>query len=331
MGRIVVTPLEGLGWLLVAFMLLVALAYRTFGDRTWWGTALIYSGRWPWLVPLAFLVPFCIAWQRRALVPLAIAALVVVGPVMGGTVSTAPFWPRTKPLRILSFNIEGGGVVAPKLRQLLADTRPDIVGFQECGGMMHTAMGTLGDWAVIDTASNICFMSRYPLRAPPVRMPAANFEAAGGSAAVARYEVMSPVGTVTVFVLHLETPRHGVQHLLTDPTNAPRAIDANNLLRETESRAVRRWIDSTAGTRIVLGDFNLPVESVIWQRHWSSLTDAFSASGNGWGFTKRNGWIEVRIDHVLLDDELKAVGAVVGNDYGSDHLPVLAEVEWRSP
>ena len=132
-----------------------------------------------------------------------------------------------------------------------------------------------------------------------------------------------------MFVLHLETPRHGVQHLLTDPIDAPRLIDANNLLRETESRAVRRWVDSTSGARMVLGDFNLPIESAIWQRHWSSLDDAFSSAGNGWGFTKLNGWIRVRIDHVLLDRQLKAVSARVGADYGSDHLPFIAEVQWN--
>jgi endonuclease/exonuclease/phosphatase family metal-dependent hydrolase len=78
-----------------------------------------------------------------------------------------------------------------------------------------------------------------------------------------------------------------------------------------------------------MGDFNLPVESVIWQQYWSSFEDAFSAAGNGWGFTRINGWIRVRIDHVLLDDRLKAVGARVGADWGSDHLPLQAEVQWR--
>ena len=50
---LVLTPLDGLGWLLVLFALLLALVYHRFGDRTWWGTALIYTGRWPWLIPIA--------------------------------------------------------------------------------------------------------------------------------------------------------------------------------------------------------------------------------------------------------------------------------------
>ena len=324
---LVLTPLDGLGWLLVLFTLLLAFVYHRFGDRTWWGTALIYSGRWPWLLPIAVLALPAIAWRRSALVPLGLAAIIVMGPVMGGTLSTAPLWNKGKALRILTFNVEGGSVVSSRLRELLDAMRPDIAGFQECGLPMHEALGRLEGWAVVDTAWGVCLISRYPLRAPPEIMPAQNFHAAGGSALAARYEVMSPLGTVNVFVLHLETPRHGVEHLLTDPTNASRFIDANNLLRDTESRVVRRWIDSTAGARIVMGDFNLPVESIIWQQYWSSFDDSFNTAGNGWGFTRINGWIQVRIDHVLLDDQLKAVGAHVGADWGSDHLPYMAEVQ----
>ncbi len=327
--KVVLTPLDGVGWLLVMFMLFLAWAYRFFGDRTWWGTALIYSGRWPWLLPVALLAALALLWRRQALIPIGLAALIVVGPVMGGRLSTAPLWHPKAPIRILTFNVENGSVVSLRLKELLEATRPDIAGFQECGPAMRDALGSLEGWAAVDTAGGTCFLSRYPLRAPPRRMAARDFQAAGGSAAAARYEVMAPIGTVTVFVLHLETPRHGVQHLLSDPSNAPRLIDANNILRDTESRAVRRWIDSTTPPRIVLGDFNLPVESIIWQQYWGGLTDAFNASGNGWGFTKLNGWIEVRIDHVLLDDELKAVGAHVGDDYGSDHLPFVAEIVRR--
>jgi endonuclease/exonuclease/phosphatase family metal-dependent hydrolase len=278
---------------------------------------------------VAALAVLALAWRRQALVPIGLAALVVVGPVMGGTLSTPPLRHAKEPLRVLTFNVEGGPVVSRRLKELLAATRPDIAGFQECGPTMQEALAGLEGWAAVDTAGSTCFLSRYPLRAPPVRMARRDFQAAGGSAAVARYEVMAPLGTVTVFVLHLETPRHGVQYLLTDPANAPPLIEANNILRDTESRAVRRWIDSSATPRMVLGDFNLPVESAIWQRYWGDLTDAFSAAGNGWGFTKRNGWIEVRIDHVLLDRQLKAVGAHVGDDWGSDHLPFITEVVRR--
>ena len=161
-----------------------------------------------------------------------------------------------------------------------------------------------------------------------VQMPAKVFREAGGSAAAVRYPIATPGGAVTVFNLHLETPRHGVEFLLHDPAQAPKKIRANTLLRDTESRVVRRWVDSTTGARLVVGDFNLPVESAIFRHHWGDLEDAWAAAGNAFGYTKRNGWIRVRIDHTLSTGPLKAVRVKVGKDYGSDHLPVVTEYEY---
>ena len=112
----------------------------------------------------------------------------------------------------------------------------------------------------------------------------------------------------------------------TEPASS--STDVNTLLRDTESRVVRRWVDSTTGARLVVGDFNLPVESAIFRHHWGDLEDAWDAAGNGFGYSKRNGWIRVRIDHTLSTGPLKAVRVKVGKDYGSDHLPVVTEYEY---
>ena len=78
------------------------------------------------------------------------AALVPLGP-RGARVWAAhgrdrehgPAPARNKPLRILTYNVEGGNVVSFRLREILADTRPDIAGFQECGLGMHAVLAAL--------------------------------------------------------------------------------------------------------------------------------------------------------------------------------------------
>ena len=93
---------------------------------------------------------------------------------------------------------------------------------------------------------------------------------------------------------------------------------------------------------IVAGDFNAPtgsgnliaVESV-------GLSEAHALAGVGPGWTwprKRDGRVlkylarlpGIRIDHVYLSDELTTTKAWVGDDHGSDHLGVAAEVAWRA-
>ena len=80
---------------------------------------------------------------------------------------------------------------------------------------------------------------------------------------------------------------------------------------------------------IVMGDFNMPVESTIYRRCWPRLADAFSTSGWGFGFTKtseKRGWsYGARIDHVLFSPPWRCLRCWVGGEIGSDHLPLVAE------
>ena len=59
-----------------------------------------------------------------------------------------------------------------------------------------------------------------------------------------------------------------------------------------------------SGPFLVVGDFNAPVESVIYRRYWGDLRNAFSYAGFGFGSTRLNGWIRVRIDHILASYDL---------------------------
>jgi endonuclease/exonuclease/phosphatase (EEP) superfamily protein YafD len=79
----------------------------------------------------------------------------------------------------------------------------------------------------------------------------------------------------------------------------------------------------------VLGDFNTPAESRIHRSEWRGWTNAFSVAGFGLGGTRLNGWFRVRIDHVMVDDSWEVLDARLGEDVGSDHLPMLATIGRR--
>jgi endonuclease/exonuclease/phosphatase (EEP) superfamily protein YafD len=103
-------------------------------------------------------------------------------------------------------------------------------------------------------------------------------------------------------------------------------LEENSELREIESRRARAWADGAMTPTIVAGDFNTPPESSNFREHWAGFDNAFSVAGFGFGATKFNGWIRLRIDHVLLGDGLHAVRAFVGDDVWSDHRPVIVDV-----
>jgi endonuclease/exonuclease/phosphatase (EEP) superfamily protein YafD len=130
--------------------------------------------------------------------------------------------------------------------------------------------------------------------------------------------------------LHLETPRKGFEGLY-EPGFRVDRLQANTELRKIESSLARGWVSAGSLPSVVIGDFNTPVESRIFQDNWGDLTDAWSRVGFGFGMTKNNGWIRVRIDHLLTGPGWHIDHATVGPDLGSDHLPLIVDLTLERP
>jgi endonuclease/exonuclease/phosphatase (EEP) superfamily protein YafD len=318
----------------LAGALLVAALLWTLGDQWWPATVLLFSGRWIFLLPVALLVPAALMVGRpRLLGPVALGALVVLGPVMGfrtGWRRLLPGSGASVPIRVVTFNADGGGAVAPRLSLLLAEWRADVVALQECGPALQSAVRVQAGWYHHEV-DQLCVLSRFPLGSAAVmdRSALAALHAEsdiGGAGYVVRYVVDAPAGRFGFVNLHLETPRKGFEALMRGDVGE---MKANTRLRDLESDLARRWVDGALAPTVIAGDFNTPVESRIFARHWGDLADAFSHAGRGLGMTKYNGWIRVRIDHVLTGAGWHAVRATVGADAGSDHRPLIVELERR--
>jgi vancomycin resistance protein VanJ len=320
-------------WTYLFAVCLIAAVMWSLGDRWWPATILLFIGRWIFLLPLVVLVPGALVAARRALVPLVIAALVVIFPVMGARagwrlLGAAP--PGTQ-LRIVSFNVDGGALLVGHMQRLFDEMAPDVLAIQECGSELASSLVDLKDWQHHEV-EGLCLLSRYPIRRASV-MDRSALEALkevggiGGSGAVVRYSIDTPGGPIEFTNLHLETPRKGLERLdAFDVTT----LRANTELREIESDLARRWVNADLAESgvpfVIAGDFNTPVESRIFQRYWGDLTDVFSYAGTGLGMTRYNGWIRVRIDHVLIGPGWHADSCAIGHDYGSDHHPVIADI-----
>jgi endonuclease/exonuclease/phosphatase (EEP) superfamily protein YafD len=230
---------------------------------------------------------------------------------------------------VVTFNMAGLAEVAARLPRLLAVSAPDLLAIQECAPEVVPELFAAGGYRVHRSLST-CLVSRWPI-ASVAEQPSETIRDAGGSGYVTRYRIDGPVGSFDLTNVHLDTPRDGFEAMLRGDSNGPSLIKRGILLREIESRRARRWADQGAGPRLVAGDFNTPEESAIFRTYWGDLTEAFDRAGVGFGFTRYNGWIQVRIDHVLSDSGFQVVRAEVLPDYGSDHRPLMADLVLISP
>ncbi|MBK8251015.1 MAG: endonuclease/exonuclease/phosphatase family protein [Gemmatimonadetes bacterium] len=76
---------------------------------------------------------------------------------------------------------------------------------------------------------------------------------------------------------------------------------------------------------LIVGDFNAPPESRNLRDSFGDLTNAFDRLGSGFGYTRYNGWIRLRIDHVFSSTGVRPIRARVAGDVGSDHRPVIVD------
>jgi endonuclease/exonuclease/phosphatase (EEP) superfamily protein YafD len=88
---------------------------------------------------------------------------------------------------------------------------------------------------------------------------------------------------------------------------------------------------------LMLGDFNMiPLHQRYFELKSIGLQDIFAAVGSGVGFTYPeripplpDGLVHpfMRIDYIWASEDWHALSATVGDDIGSDHLPVIARLE----
>lgn len=99
--------------------------------------------------------------------------------------------------------------------------------------------------------------------------------------------------------------------------------------RRLESSLAREWAQRSKLPQLVMGDFNIPDDSVIFRHFWGDYGDANLQCGGGYGYTKFTDWFGIRIDHVLFDSRWECIDAQVGESLGGDHQPLIVDLRLR--
>ena len=319
-------------WAYLASTILAPMLMYLAGDRWWPGTLLLFGPRWALALPLIPLLPLAL-WRKPGLIiPLVLGAVLVVGPFMGLRCSFST--PRTASegfVRVLSCNVGGTNFDAPKLTRLIRNFGVDIASLQECPEGLQLDLGA--QWHVL-RSGRLAIFSRFPLKdLPPVK----GIPVSGPWPLHPLFPCIAatPGGDILVYAVHLPTARYGLENML-DRTTGLNFRKARYLIAETQkrshiSREARNSVQSKDLPLVLAGDFNMPAESSIFRQHWGGFRNAFSCSGRGFGFTSvdvhKGIPIAIRVDHILTGNGVRPLACETGPDVGSDHLPVIADVE----
>jgi endonuclease/exonuclease/phosphatase family metal-dependent hydrolase len=330
-----------LSWVNLAGIVALWGALWGVSDQTWFGTVLLYLPRSPYLLPACLLSLAAGVWNRRALCINLLAAAIVLGPIMGwhgNPLLLGRIPPRADDeLCVVTCNVQG---FQPDFDQVVAELeqiQPDLVAFQEALHDDPRLDAYFRNWHVVRTAEYLV-ASKFPLQfAGQCESPAS--ERTLGI----RVLVDAPQGKFLAYCLHFATPRQGLNRLRSLSglaRGAIKAVERESRLRGDEAGLGRMFVGegNPELPALVMGDFNLPSDSRIFQSYWGDLIDAHAAAGWGYGYTSpchtHRFWPEgspwVRIDHILTDDRFQVHHCQVGANNGSDHRLITARVQLRT-
>ena len=333
----------------VVFLLLLGgfLVLDRAGPEHWWVTGfLLYMPRVIWagasLLLLLLTAPTSRRGSaergagRRLTLSLALALAWSLGPLMGFEVpfrlpASAPPPPahRTK-IRVLTYNVKSGWRNPHAIAQEIERAKPDLVQFQDSGSVLQTEVGSLlspaNGWNVRREEQYVV-ASRWPLS----ELTRINLEVPEPRFMAVRATLSLPDGAppITVYNVHLLSARYG---LLSVRSRNIQVLEKNLEDRLTQAATLAAAITSgPTGPILLTGDLNSPPSSMAKRRLLGvGLQDAFEAAGLGYGFTygtsTKVGRPYVRIDCILSSPDFRADSIYVGNDIGSEHRPVIADL-----
>ncbi len=314
--RRIVIALLCWGYLLLILGLIVVI--RVKGDHNWWATLLIFAPRWGVLLPLPILIPLALWGNRRMVKVLVVAVIAAIFPLMGFCVGWHRFTADAGgglPIRIVAFNVHHHNLKDPAAARFFAGVHPDVVSLEELPPDFNIGLFPNDTWQ-IRWDGEMGIASRFPIvDVRPVMYGPAT-----------RFRLKTPAGLVDFIVVHLNSPHYALKDTIIGSPQGRRDLMVNINERALESQRLREIIARHREPLIIAGDFNLAFDSLLLRSNFSALVDSFEASGFGFGWTYRNGWTAVRIDHVMSDTCFDRLDCYTGPFLGSPHRPVVADL-----
>lgn len=218
-------------------------------------------------------------------------------------------------IKVLTINVHYDSGALPKLSQLIRDEKIDIVLVQENkGAPLEALRRDFADWSMVEEESH-AILSRFPLRD------------SGATGLVNRpwrrilwATAQTPEGPLRVVTTHLSAPQ------LSRGIGQFRRAGA---AKQEEMEQILSVIESDPTPTVFGGDLNNPPAHGFTRLLSGKFENAFSATGTGLGWTYPATLPVIRIDHLYTTHGARPLRAFVGSNVGSDHLPVIAEVQVR--
>lgn len=303
--------------LTVALLSVLALA-TLFGflGRLWWVFDLAASFRFQYILVLVTIAAAAGLWRRFDVLGVALVLALI-----NGTAVAVALWgdrpvpdPAKQTVTVLSFNVLVSNERSRDVIDYVAASGADVVFLHESSI----------DW------EDVLVRSDLPYRMVPARLPGDRF----GSVALVRPDLSA--GTVRFgdragVVVDVTLEGRPLQVIGVHPRSPISSRAARS--RADTLDAVGRFVAATRTPSVVVGDLN----STPWSYPFRHLlrTAGLVDSERGYGWqpswpTPLPGVLRIPIDHALVSPGIAVVDRTLGRSLGSDHRPLVVELQWAT-
>ncbi len=249
---------------------------------------------------------------------LALCFTISVVPLASFFPLTQAATPDAQRIKILQANILFLNDDPAKMRDLIAQEKPDIIVTAETPPEFAAMFETLKHdypWQDVhaddDTPRGIGVISRIPLK----NISLTSFDMPSVPAQV--FTAGLDGQEVTFVSIHPFTPIQNITR------------------RNNEFRLVgERFSKASTGNLVVLGDFNATPYCHAYKSLLKTLCLRNARDGFGiyptWPVFYPTPFVRIPIDHVLVSDNIRVADFHTGTDIGSDHLPTITEISLKA-
>ncbi|MDD7318924.1 MAG: endonuclease/exonuclease/phosphatase family protein [Prevotella sp.] len=308
------------------------------------------------IINALFLLFWLFFWWRGAIIPL-LGFLLCYFPLRDFCPINLPSNPPDDAIQLLSMNVMQFKNEMPAdsvdalhtIIRYLDMAKPDIACFQEVPPQRYKweQLGGKGRYIedVDNNSGNVLLMVSRFLIIGKERIP---YESLGNLSAA--FHLLIDSDTVTVVSNHFqsfnlsEEERSEVGKIISGRGNRDPRSEGNRLLiskvvattryRAPQIKAVTHYIDSLLSrgrSVIVCGDFNETPVSFSHRQMEKRLTDCYSSTATGPGFTFERNGMHFRIDHIFCSPDWTPYNCqVVDRLHASDHYPLRCRLKKRS-
>ncbi|MCQ8849380.1 endonuclease/exonuclease/phosphatase family protein [Alteromonas stellipolaris] len=267
---------------------------------------------------------FFLGKSKRYLVPLAILAIFLASPFKVSFFSETPseIAGKNSQIKIASYNV-AQRVEKAQLYNWFIEQNLDILFIQEASRLGQFNVGEY-DGVYTNCVQRLCILSRFKLQ----ELDSLDRKPLGGwGRFVSLHSAKIKGKSVLLANVHFASiSNFGYRFNTLKGFESKVSLfkDAKAVEFGLAQALLDKWSDNDAV--IIAGDFNITDRNYQYEQYWGDLYNLFAVGGNGYGSTRKNRLVSPRIDHLLVSNAFTPIHSEVGDDMGSDHLPIQGVV-----